>query len=464
MKNVANTSVLRWSGRVLCLWEGGDPYEVDPRTLETVGAVDLVGKGLGSDRTVEDDAGGGAVEKAGWRIVGGGVGRGGSFAEAYPRRTNQCVIDVQDTWCVGAGVFNMPQKRLLAHYKIDPKRNRLLLLSCNAEDMLLPRSNFTFYEFDCNFELMQKKEFVIPDQLMIHDWAFTDSHYILIGNRIKVDVPGSLLAVSGLHPMISALSVNPSQPSTPIYVLPRFSAGETNITKRDWRVPVEAPSQLWGMHIGNAFEERDGDGNLEVQLQVSVCSYQWFNFQRMFGYNWRSGKLDPSFMNVAEGKEKLLPHLIKMKIDIDSSGNIRCCSITDLSEQWNRPADFPAINPDFSNRKNTFVYAAATSGSRRFLPHFPFDSVVKLNTSDGSVSTWSTTSRSFIGEPIFIQRGVKEDDGYVLVVEYAVSERICYLVVLDAKRIGRANAVVAKLEVPKNLTFPLGFHGFWATR
>lgn len=34
---------------------------------------------------------------------------------------------------------------MLAHYKIDPKRNRLLLLSCNAEDMLLPRSNFTFY-------------------------------------------------------------------------------------------------------------------------------------------------------------------------------------------------------------------------------------------------------------------------------------------------------------------------------
>ncbi|XP_020084493.1 carotenoid cleavage dioxygenase 7, chloroplastic [Ananas comosus] len=428
MKNVANTSVLRWSGRVLCLWEGGDPYEVDPRTLETVGAVDSDGRG-----------------RCWWP----GVGLDVAAHLLKP---------------ILGGVFNMPQKRLLAHYKIDPKRNRLLLLSCNAEDMLLPRSHFTFYEFDCNFELKQKKEFVIPDQLMIHDWAFTDSHYILIGNRIKVDVPGSLLAVSGLHPMISALSVNPSQPSTPIYVLPRFSAGETNITKRDWRVPVEAPSQLWGMHIGNAFEERDGDGNLEVQLQVSVCSYQWFNFQRMFGYNWRSGKLDPSFMNVAEGKEKLLPHLIKMKIDIDSSGNIRCCSITDLSEQWNRPADFPAINPDFSNRKNTFVYAAATSGSRRFLPHFPFDSVVKLNTSDGSVSTWSTTSRSFIGEPIFIQRGVKEDDGYVLVVEYAVSERICYLVVLDAKRIGRANAVVAKLEVPKNLTFPLGFHGFWASR
>jgi 9-cis-beta-carotene 9',10'-cleaving dioxygenase len=42
MKNVANTSVLRWGGRLLCLWEGGEPYELHPRTLETVGAFDLL--------------------------------------------------------------------------------------------------------------------------------------------------------------------------------------------------------------------------------------------------------------------------------------------------------------------------------------------------------------------------------------------------------------------------------------
>ena len=39
----------------------------------------------------------------------------------------------------------MPPKRLLAHYKVDPKRIRLLMVACNAEDMLLPRANFTFY-------------------------------------------------------------------------------------------------------------------------------------------------------------------------------------------------------------------------------------------------------------------------------------------------------------------------------
>ena len=111
----------------------------------------------------------------------------------------------------------MPARRLLAHYKIDPERNRLLMVACNAEDMLLPRSNFTFYgqhlaqiftpparsitdiddgacsaaEFDADFALVQRREFVLPDHLMIHDWAFTDSHYVLLGNRIKLDVPGT---------------------------------------------------------------------------------------------------------------------------------------------------------------------------------------------------------------------------------------------------------------------------------
>lgn len=43
MKNVANTSVLWWGGKLLCLWEGGTPYELDPRTLRTVGPFDLLG-------------------------------------------------------------------------------------------------------------------------------------------------------------------------------------------------------------------------------------------------------------------------------------------------------------------------------------------------------------------------------------------------------------------------------------
>lgn len=42
MKNVANTSVLMWGGKLLCLWEGGDPYEIESGSLTTVGRFNMM--------------------------------------------------------------------------------------------------------------------------------------------------------------------------------------------------------------------------------------------------------------------------------------------------------------------------------------------------------------------------------------------------------------------------------------
>ena len=41
--NVSNTSVIMDDGKLLSLWEGGPPYELDPATLETRGVVDFDG-------------------------------------------------------------------------------------------------------------------------------------------------------------------------------------------------------------------------------------------------------------------------------------------------------------------------------------------------------------------------------------------------------------------------------------
>ncbi|KAI3693236.1 hypothetical protein L6452_33068 [Arctium lappa] len=434
MKNVANTSVLKWGDRLFCLWEGGAPYEIESGSLDTIGKFDLITGDGGSLRSDDGDA----VVEGGGRLL--------DLAASILKP-------------ILYGVFKMPSKRLLSHYKIDASRNRLLMMSCNAEDMLLPRSTFTFYEFDCNFKMLKKQEFDIPEHLMIHDWSFTDSHYILFGNRIKLDILGSMAAVCGFTPMISALSVNPSKSTSPIYMLPRFHDHQG--VGRDWKIPIEAPSQMWVLHVGNAFEQKDGDGNTHIQIQASGCSYKWFNFQKMFGYDWQSGKLDPSMMN-ADGENKLLPHLIQVSIDLDASGNCEKCRVNPLNDQWEKATDFPVINQDFGGSNNKYVYAATSSGVRRELPHFPFDTVVKFNTVTNSTQTWSVSARRFIGEPIFVSNGSEEDDGYLLVVEYAVSKQQCYLVILDAKKIGETNAIVARLEVPKYLNFPLGFHGFWA--
>lgn len=56
MKNVANTSVLKWGGRLLCLWEGGDPYEIESGSLDTVGRFfDIVNGGDQWKKEDDDD-------------------------------------------------------------------------------------------------------------------------------------------------------------------------------------------------------------------------------------------------------------------------------------------------------------------------------------------------------------------------------------------------------------------------
>lgn len=89
-----------------------------------------------------------------------------------------------------------------------------------------------------------------------------------------------MTAVCGLTPMITALSVNPSKSTSPIYLLPRSSEHDG---QRDWKVPIEAPSQMWVLHVGNAFQETDQKGNSKIQIQASGSSYKWFNFHKLFG-------------------------------------------------------------------------------------------------------------------------------------------------------------------------------------
>jgi carotenoid cleavage dioxygenase-like enzyme len=49
-KNVANTSIVFWAGKLLALWEAGAPHELDPLTLETIGLSDINGQLQGAEK------------------------------------------------------------------------------------------------------------------------------------------------------------------------------------------------------------------------------------------------------------------------------------------------------------------------------------------------------------------------------------------------------------------------------
>ncbi|VAH81185.1 unnamed protein product [Triticum turgidum subsp. durum] len=57
---------------------------------------------------------------------------------------------------------------------------------------------------------------------------------------------------------------------------------EAVASSRDWSVPVEAPSQMWWLHVGNTFQEDNSRGGLDLHLHTSAYSYDWFDFHRMF--------------------------------------------------------------------------------------------------------------------------------------------------------------------------------------
>ncbi|KAF9589700.1 hypothetical protein IFM89_027339 [Coptis chinensis] len=83
-----------------------------------------------------------------------------------------------------------------------------------------------------------------------NDWLYLREGSILPKIGIGVLILRSMLALSGISPMISALSMDDSKSTSPIYLLPRFP--NEIVEDRDWRVPIEAPKQMWLLHVGNA--------------------------------------------------------------------------------------------------------------------------------------------------------------------------------------------------------------------
>jgi len=115
----------------------------------------------------------------------------------------------------------------------------------------------------------------------------------------------------------------------------------------------------------------------------------------------------------------MLYNMMQVSIKLDSDNNCQECDVKPM-KKWKKSSDFPATNPAFSGKKNKYLYAATTLGSRKTLPCFPFDTVVKLDLDTDSAQTWTAGRRRFIGEPIFVPKGDGEDDGYLLVVEVSI--------------------------------------------
>ena len=132
--NAANTSVFYHGGKLLALWEGGLPTQIDPETLETDGLWDFEGE----LRRPFDPA----------------------LAVQFGIASNESEG--------GTGIMT-------AHPKFDPKTGEMLFFGASASP-----PNLLYYVAAPDGRLIRKEEVEVPFSSMMHDFAVTED-YVVFG-------------------------------------------------------------------------------------------------------------------------------------------------------------------------------------------------------------------------------------------------------------------------------------------
>lgn len=164
LKNIANTNVIYWGGKLLALWEAAEPHRLDPQTLDTLGLEFLDGL----------------------------LSPGDSFS---------------------------------AHLRVDPAcemdGGRPCLVNFALQAGL--SSKLSLFEFAPDGTLLRQHSHVIPGFAFIHDFAITPHYAIFFQSAVSFNPIPFLLGLKGAGECVSFQSDRPTRivivPRTPPYDL-----------------------------------------------------------------------------------------------------------------------------------------------------------------------------------------------------------------------------------------------------
>ncbi|MBD2420428.1 carotenoid oxygenase family protein [Anabaena cylindrica FACHB-243] len=164
IKNIANTNVIYWGGKLLALWEAAEPHRLDPHTLET-------------------------LEK---EYFNGVLSTGEAFS-AHPRFDPSCKQD-NDAPC-------------LVNFSIKPGLS----------------TTITIFELNPAGEIIRKQSHKVPGFCFIHDFVITPNYCIFFQNPVEFNPLPFALGICSAGQCIKLIKNKPTQ----IIVIPRISKAET---------------------------------------------------------------------------------------------------------------------------------------------------------------------------------------------------------------------------------------------
>jgi all-trans-8'-apo-beta-carotenal 15,15'-oxygenase len=191
LKNIANTNIIYWGGKLLALWEAAEPHRLDPKTLETFGKDYLDGI----------------------------LGEGDAFA-AHPRIDPSCEQD-GGTPCL----VNFSIKTGLS-------------------------STITLYEFDPDGKLLRRYAHSVPGFAFIHDFAITPNYCIFFQNPVSFNPIPFALGFRGAGECIKFEAKKPTR----ILVIPRTPPNSSQGGNKEGMKILETHAGFV-FHHANAFEQ-----------------------------------------------------------------------------------------------------------------------------------------------------------------------------------------------------------------
>ncbi|MFP5269503.1 carotenoid oxygenase family protein [Coleofasciculus sp.] len=170
IKNIANTNVIYWGGKLLALWEAAEPYRLDPKTLDTLGKDTLDGI----------------------------LAEGEAFG---------------------------------AHPWIDPSCNQDGGAPCLVNFAIKPgfSTKITIYELDEAGTLKRGQCHTVPGFAFIHDFAITPNYCIFFQNPVTYNPFPFLLGLKGAG---QCVDFQPNAP-TRILVIPRHGNKQMQVLESE---------------------------------------------------------------------------------------------------------------------------------------------------------------------------------------------------------------------------------------
>ncbi|ORX03361.1 carotenoid oxygenase family protein [Mycolicibacillus trivialis] len=276
----------------------------------------------------------------------------------------------------------------------------------------IPRPHLRIYRTDPRGRLRHFRSAPLPYTAMVHDFALTDRYLVFLVSPI---IPDAVPVALGLKPLGDALRYRPDRGSV-IILVPR-DGGKIR------RIDCEPTLQF---HLSNAFDDR-GD------VVIDAITYE-------------DGRLLDRLARFHTSRLDDIPSVFT-RFRVTGAGRVSSEPLYDS------PCEFPRHHGGLEGRPYRYAYL----NTRLNLAAF-YDSVTKLDLSDNTATTFTAADpgNSFC-EPVFTPKpdAVREDDGWLLTVEYQAARHTSRLVVFDAADLTRGPIATAGLSHH----IPQGFHG-----